>query len=102
MPSTHSATITFFATYIAFACLYLPIHPSLPTSPATRVLPILVSTPWAVTIIGSRIWLGHHTVPQVVAGCACGLILSPVWFSLWTHGLNEYGRALEHALFGQR
>ena len=102
MPSTHSATITFFATYIALACLYLPIHPSLPSSPTTRVLPVLISIPWAATIVVSRIWLGHHTVPQVIAGCACGLIMAPLWFTLWTHGVNDYGRAVEHALFGRR
>ncbi|KAH9937336.1 PAP2-domain-containing protein [Fomitopsis serialis] len=102
MPSTHSATITFFAAYIALACLYLPIHPTLPSSPFTRVLPIIISIPWAVTIVVSRIWLGHHNVPQVIAGCACGLVLAPLWFNLWTHGANDYSRALEHALFGQR
>ncbi|EPT01560.1 hypothetical protein FOMPIDRAFT_56482 [Fomitopsis schrenkii] len=102
MPSTHSATITFFATYIALACLYLPIHPSLPSRPITRILPIIISIPWAAIIVGSRIWLGHHTVPQVIAGCACGLIMAPTWFSLWTHGINDYGVAVEHALFGQR
>ncbi|KZT74977.1 PAP2-domain-containing protein [Daedalea quercina L-15889] len=102
MPSTHSATITFFATYIILSCLYLPIHPTLPSSPLTRVLPIVISIPWAATIVVSRIWLGHHTLPQVIAGCACGLVLAPLWFRLWTHGANEYGRAIEHALFGQR
>ncbi|KAI0649910.1 phosphatidic acid phosphatase type 2/haloperoxidase, partial [Trametes meyenii] len=96
MPSTHSAVITFFAAYITLACMRLPIHPSLPASPAlSRALPPLVVIPLASTIAVSRIWLGHHTWPQVVAGCAYGLLCAPVWFWLWTSGWNEYGRVVE-------
>ncbi|KAI8989107.1 hypothetical protein BD414DRAFT_577814 [Trametes punicea] len=96
MPSTHSAVITFFATYISLACAHLPVHPSLPSSPVlTRLVPPLVVVPLASTIAVSRIWLGHHTWPQVAAGCAYGLVFAPVWFELWTRGLNEYGRVVE-------
>ncbi|KAF9809068.1 hypothetical protein IEO21_07605 [Rhodonia placenta] len=101
MPSTHSATITFYAAYITLACLCLPILPSLPSSLATRIVPPAVVLPWAATIAVSRTWLGHHTWPQVAAGCACGLLFSPIWFSLWTRGANDYGRLLEQALFGR-
>ncbi|KAI0827372.1 hypothetical protein BC628DRAFT_1318522 [Trametes gibbosa] len=97
MPSTHSAVITFFAAYIVLACTYLPIHPSLPaSSPSiTRVLPPLFVVPLASTIAVSRIWLRHHTWPQVAAGVAYGLVFAPVWFRLWTCGLNEYGAMAE-------
>ncbi|TFK82873.1 PAP2-domain-containing protein [Polyporus arcularius HHB13444] len=96
MPSTHSAVITYFATYIALACAKLPIHPSLPDSPAlSRVLPALVAVPLAATIALSRIWLGHHTWAQVGAGCAYGLLFAPLWFRMWTGGLNAYGPMLE-------
>ncbi|KAI0356879.1 phosphatidic acid phosphatase type 2/haloperoxidase, partial [Trametes cingulata] len=99
MPSTHSATITYFATYITLACVYLPIHPSLPASPSiSRFLPPLVVVPLASTIAVSRIWLGHHTWPQVAAGCAYGLLFAPVWFKLWTGGWNEYGRTMEEMI----
>ncbi|OSD01054.1 PAP2-domain-containing protein [Trametes coccinea BRFM310] len=96
MPSTHSAVITFFATYITLASAFLPIHPSFPSSPAlTRGLPPLVVVPLASTIAASRIWLRHHTWPQVAAGCAYGLVAAPLWFILWTKGLNMYGRQAE-------
>ncbi|OJT05935.1 hypothetical protein TRAPUB_3225 [Trametes pubescens] len=99
MPSTHSAVITYFATYITLACMYLPIHPSLPASPAlTRVLPPLVVVPLASTIALSRIWLGHHTWPQVTVGVAHGLLFAPLWFKLWTDGWDEYGRMVEDAM----
>ncbi|KAI1782825.1 PAP2-domain-containing protein [Ganoderma leucocontextum] len=91
MPSTHSATITYFATYITLACAYLPIHPTFPSSPLTCLIPPLICVPLASTIAISRIWLGHHTVPQVAAGVAYGLFYTPLMFRLWTHGLNEYG-----------
>ena len=87
MPSTHSATITFFATYISLSCAHLPTHPSLlrllPASAWRAAAPVLV-VPLASTIALSRLWLGHHTVPQVAAGVACGLVLAPAWYALWT------------------
>ncbi|KAH9854563.1 hypothetical protein C2E23DRAFT_775100 [Lenzites betulinus] len=96
MPSTHSAVITFFAAYITLACMYLPIHPMLPSSPALMRMAIpLVVVPLASMIAASRIWLGHHTWPQVGAGVAYGLLCAPLWFRLWTGGLNEYGPMAE-------
>ncbi|PCH34020.1 PAP2-domain-containing protein [Wolfiporia cocos MD-104 SS10] len=100
MPSTHSATISYYATYITLACLYLPIHRSLPSSVLTRVVPPSIAVPWAATIAVSRTWLGYHTWPQVAAGCAYGLLFTPIWFSLWTRGANEYGAELERTVFG--
>ncbi|EPQ60365.1 hypothetical protein GLOTRDRAFT_67939 [Gloeophyllum trabeum ATCC 11539] len=95
MPSTHSATITFFAVYIPLACAYLPIHPSLPSGQAIRVLPPILMLPSAVVVAGSRIWLGKHTLAQVAVGCCCGAAFAVAWFHLWTHGANHYGRQLE-------
>ncbi|KAI0307736.1 hypothetical protein B0F90DRAFT_1807153 [Multifurca ochricompacta] len=88
MPSTHSATITFYGTYIPLACAWLPSHPSFPQTSLFRPLVLLVVVPWAFAIAGSRVWLGHHTVPQVAVGCAYGFAFSCVWFWLWTHGLG--------------
>lgn len=97
MPSTHSATITHYAVYIPLACLYLPIHPSFPNSPLTRYLPLLV-VPYAAEIVGSRIWLGHHTWQQCAAGVLYGSVFALVWFKLWVSGLNVYGQAVEQQL----
>ncbi|KAF9564670.1 PAP2-domain-containing protein, partial [Agrocybe pediades] len=97
MPSTHSASISYFMTYIALACLYLPTHPSLfPAGNLIRVLLPLITLPWGVTIMMSRVWLGHHTWPQVFAGASYGAFVALAWFSLWTKwGLNEVGGELE-------
>ncbi|KAF9451042.1 PAP2-domain-containing protein [Macrolepiota fuliginosa MF-IS2] len=101
MPSTHSATITFFTAYILLACLYLPTHKTLPLNPfVTRLMPPLVTIPWAVAIIMSRVWLGYHTWAQVAAGSAYGGALAMVWFTLWTgSGLNEAGQEVERIVW---
>ena len=98
MPSTHSAVITYYAAYTILACGYLPLLPSLPEGEMSRIIPVLVAIPWTLTVAISRIWLGHHTWPQVVAGCTYGALFAPLWFSLWTHGVNAYGRMLEQVL----
>ncbi|OBZ68370.1 hypothetical protein A0H81_11648 [Grifola frondosa] len=69
MPSTHSAVISYYAAYVVLACAYLPIHPSLPVSPVSRILPLFIVPPLSSVIAVSRIWLGHHTWPQVATGC---------------------------------
>ncbi|KAH9982398.1 hypothetical protein BGW80DRAFT_1161103 [Lactifluus volemus] len=96
MPSTHSATITFYGTYIPLACAWLPLHPSLPENTLFRPLATLLAVPWALAVAGSRIRLGHHTVPQVAVGCAYGFTFAWGWFSLWTHGFNDLGRIAEN------
>ncbi|KAI0051693.1 hypothetical protein FA95DRAFT_1554217, partial [Auriscalpium vulgare] len=95
MPSTHSATITYFGTYIILACAYLPLHTSLPASASFRALVPVMSTPIAILVPTSRMWLGHHTWPQVAVGCSYGLAFALFWFTVWTRGANEYGRAIE-------
>lgn len=103
MPSTHSATITFYGTYITMACAWLPLHPTLPESSLFRPSVTLVAVPWAFVVLGSRIWLGHHTTAQVVVGCAYGFTFACMWFFLWTHGFSTLGKIVEdhiHAYIG--
>jgi len=95
MPSTHSATVGYYATSIFLGCLYLPIHPTLPSGLSVRILPPLIAFPCAVTIVLSRLWLGHHTMPQVVVGISYGVAFTSVWFALWTRGLNRWGAHAE-------
>ena len=98
MPSTHSATISHFAVYIELACLFLPIHPSFPLNEWTRYLPPFLVIPWALEIIRSRIWLGHHTWQQCAVGVLYGTVFSFAWFALWVNGANEYGRIVEEQI----
>lgn len=96
MPSTHSAAMTFIATYIPLAAIYLPIHPAFPSSYlVSRVLPILIVVPCASVVVQSRITLGHHTWPQAGVGCAVGAAFAFLWFKLWVGGLDGTGVELE-------
>ena len=97
MPSTHSAVITYFALYICLACARLSFHHAFPLAETyIRAWPPAVVVPLASTIALSRIWLGHHTVPQVGAGVVCGLVFTPVWFWLWTEGgMSAWGHVAE-------
>ncbi|KAG8761555.1 hypothetical protein FRC14_002742 [Serendipita sp. 396] len=98
MPSTHSATISYYATFITLSCAYLPIHPLFfhtwfdgpinstivrwfvwPTAP-------LVATVVASTVCASRINLGHHTIKQVMGGVCVGVSFGALWFSWWKMG----------------
>lgn len=74
MPSTHSATIAFFAAYNALAVTYTPI---------AAPLAIPVVTAYAVFVAASRLWLGHHTVPQVIVGALYGIAFAGLAFTWW-------------------
>ncbi|KAJ3733017.1 hypothetical protein DFJ43DRAFT_272771 [Lentinula guzmanii] len=97
MPSTHSTTSTYYATYILLAALYLPIHQSLPQTSTTRILSLLIVLPWATMIALSRLWLGHHTLAQILVGCALGFGFACLWFFIWVSGLNGYGVKAEQS-----
>lgn len=96
MPSTHSATITYYGTYIPLACIFLPLHHSFSSSslspsqslPLIRILPPLVVIPWAALIALSRVWLGHHTWKQVAVGCVYGFWFACIWLTGWVFGMQ--------------
>ncbi|KAH7889687.1 hypothetical protein F5I97DRAFT_1846287 [Phlebopus sp. FC_14] len=80
MPSTHASACMFFAAYSTLANLYLPPHPSL--HPVAAHVSIFIP-PLAGIIVLSRVWLGHHTRPQIAAGTAFGVLFASIWFKLW-------------------
>lgn len=92
MPSTHSASICFLATYILLASLRLPIHAAFPAD--IRLAPLVV-IPYALAVMMSRVWLGLHTWPQVFAGASYGVVFAVVWFEFWRRGLNDRLGVLE-------
>ena len=57
-----------------------------------------MAVPYAIEILRSRIWLGHHTWQQCLAGVLYGTIFALGWFKLWVGGLNVYGQAVEQQL----
>ncbi|KAH6918597.1 DnaJ domain-containing protein [Coprinopsis sp. MPI-PUGE-AT-0042] len=95
MPSTHSAVATFQATFTILSCLYLPIHPSIPLDDSQRYFPILFIVLWAVSVMVSRVRLGYHTWPQVLAGVSWGFPCAAIAYKAWVGGLNEHGKAVE-------
>ncbi|KAH8921024.1 hypothetical protein BT69DRAFT_1264915 [Atractiella rhizophila] len=128
MPSTHSSSVAFFATYITLTCLYFHLHPRLvrliPIESLTRLrllkfspdapiaaseinrtligVDVLSRTCIAVFTAGagaaicwSRIYLGHHTPPQVVAGASLGSVIGVLWFVLWNTYAIKYDTPLQ-------
>jgi dolichyldiphosphatase len=100
MPSTHAASITYYATYITTACVSLPLHHSfdfklLPQGLFRSLVPAVI-LPWASLIVASRVWLEHHTWKQVAAGFCYGGAFAGLWFALWTKGgLSMAGAKME-------
>ncbi|KAF8516733.1 hypothetical protein BU17DRAFT_50707, partial [Hysterangium stoloniferum] len=100
MPSTHSASMAFYATYICATCSYLPLHRTFDMQvmsiPLRDLVPVIV-VPWAVLVLASRVWLGHHTWQQVGVGCGFGVGFAGVWFALWiVGGLSVVGGEAEN------
>lgn len=81
MPSTHASACTFFAAYATLASIYLPLHPRI--HPLLATYTPFVMIPWATLIVLSRVWLGHHTWPQVAAGTTLGVCFASVWLRFW-------------------
>ncbi|KIJ17417.1 hypothetical protein PAXINDRAFT_131220 [Paxillus involutus ATCC 200175] len=95
MPSTHASACTFFAAYAPLASLYLPLHPNLGS---LAVYAPIIIVPWAGMIVLSRVWLGHHTWPQVAAGSVFGICFASLWFRLWVDnagGIRTLGEEME-------
>lgn len=103
MPSTHSSAMIFMATYITLAAMRLPLHRSLASLAANqpsyevtlRTIAPPVGAVWAGLVAVSRIWLGHHTKEQVLAGCLVGFLFAWAWFQSYVLGMNVIGERLE-------
>lgn len=51
--------------------------------------------PPALLTMWSRVYLGYHTVAQVFAGAALGLVLGAIWFWIVNNMLVNYFPAIE-------
>ncbi|KAI8090240.1 phosphatidic acid phosphatase type 2/haloperoxidase [Gilbertella persicaria] len=79
MPSSHSAAISFFTTYLQ--CVVMAI-------PGTKAkLFMLAFHCFSLAVIWSRVSLGHHTRAQVIAGTFLGIVCASISFMLWQHYL---------------
>ena len=75
-PSGHSQFMLFFAIYLT--CLST-FHF---TFSAAYVKKITIALPWALAplVMYSRVYLGYHSVTQVLAGASLGVFLGSFWF----------------------
>jgi len=68
----------YFAVYIS---LYLASSTPTLTVPLTLFITILLIA--ALSVVWSRVELGHHTRGQVIAGTIFGCLCARQWHSLW-------------------
>lgn len=76
MPSSHSQYMCFFASYLTWLALARLAF----SDSASRHVSALLPWPLAALTMWSRIYLGYHTLPQVVAGGCVGVALGTAWF----------------------
>ncbi|KAG9453372.1 hypothetical protein H6P81_006276 [Aristolochia fimbriata] len=92
-PSSHSQYMFFFAIYFALLSILRSRTPKL----------LLATLPWPLAILTmySRVYLGYHTVAQVFAGAALGLLLGAIWFWMVNYVLIGYFPAIEESSIGR-
>lgn len=103
MPSTHSSAVAFMATYIMMAAARLHLPPSLEwlTEEQERMLRSvgpLLAIGWAGLVTGSRLHLGRHTLPQILAGITFGGLFAVGCFMAYICGLDEVVAGVGEAL----
>jgi dolichyldiphosphatase len=81
MPSSHAQFMFFACTVLCFASIWRS-----PASNAVarllQVAEILALLIMSVVVAASRVYLGYHSVHQVVAGAALGVALGGAWASI--------------------
>ncbi|KAF3920333.1 Dolichyldiphosphatase [Dactylellina cionopaga] len=76
MPSSHTQFMFFFATYIS---LWIALRNKFIPKPHKFVLLVALFA-LATGVATSRVYLQYHTVKQVLAGVAAGLVIGCGWF----------------------
>jgi dolichyldiphosphatase len=91
MPSSHSAIIIYFATFISLQLFNLTTT----SSPSVKLLSFLLVFIIALLVLWSRIELGHHTTAQVLMGMLLGIIFAVFWNNLWVNYWIPFLRELK-------
>lgn len=96
-PSSHSQYMLFFSMY--FTLLTFKTTSVWETS--TKLF--VNSLHWSLSLLTvySRVYLGYHTVAQVFAGAALGIVLGAVWYWVVNYGLYCYFPAIEDSSLGR-
>lgn len=89
MPSNHAQFMGFVAM---FSTLYLVAR----VKASTLELTIIALASWIAAGLCSysRVYLGYHTLIQVVVGTGMGALVGAAWFALYVYQLEPLGRQL--------
>lgn len=100
-PSSHAQYTFFFATYFSLishrkACLI--------GGNEDGKWVVMEFTAWVLASLTtvSRVYLGYHSVAQVVAGAILGTLLGGFWYWVVTRVLVDYFPLIEDSSFGRR
>ncbi|CAN6470858.1 unnamed protein product [Victoria cruziana] len=94
-PSSHSNYMFFFAVYLTLLSLRRrPISKS-------DLAVALVSWNLAFLTMLSRVYLGYHTVGQVVAGAGLGVVCGGIWFRIVSSVISSSFPAIEESSIGR-
>ncbi|KAI9244313.1 phosphatidic acid phosphatase type 2/haloperoxidase [Sporodiniella umbellata] len=80
MPSSHSQAMGFFSGYFHQLVLFVAPQKLFGLSPSIFALLLDLAT---ISVVWSRVYLGHHTAAQVLSGVSLGALCSIGWFHIW-------------------
>ncbi|XP_072975306.1 lipid phosphate phosphatase gamma [Typha angustifolia] len=92
-PSSHSQYMFFFATFLTLLALK--------KSSRGRLFFSSITWPFAILTMYSRVYLGYHSLAQVYAGAAVGIVFGAVWYWITNAVLVEYFPAIEESAIGR-
>ncbi|GKV12258.1 hypothetical protein SLEP1_g23429 [Rubroshorea leprosula] len=97
-PSSHSQYMFFFAVYIT-----LLTAKGIGGIWKVKSKWAFLFLPWSMALLTmySRVYLGYHTIAQVLAGAALGAFLGWVWFWVVNSVLFSYFPMIEESVFGR-
>ncbi|EPS61783.1 hypothetical protein M569_13007 [Genlisea aurea] len=96
-PSSHSQYMFFLAIY----CTLLTHYRMGILFRKQWAIVVLIVWPLAVLTMFSRVYLGYHTVAQVLAGAALGVFLGGGWFWVVNNLLRRHFPAVEESPLGR-
>lgn len=79
MPSSHAQFVLFWAVY---GVLFVAFRKRRGASKVEGAVVSVVCCVAAVAVAASRVYLGYHTVKQVLVGSAAGAVFAVVWFGV--------------------
>ena len=96
-PSSHSQYMFFFAMYFTL----LTFKATGVRHPLKKAYLNALHWSLAVLTMFSRVYLGYHTVAQVFAGAALGIVLGAAWYWVVNYVLHDYFPAIEESAIGR-